>query len=70
MREEVLTVYKLLYFVAPDEVDEVLLVVPEDYDQDFAEKTANDYLPGAELESEYRLAAGTVAVAEYRPFVG
>lgn len=59
---------KLLYFAGSD-IDEVLMVVPDDYDQDFAEKTAADFISGASLENEIDLPDDR-GLSHYRPYVG
>jgi hypothetical protein len=67
---------KLLHITVYDEVDEVLMVVPDDYDRDKATDTANDYLgaENAEIKGEFQLPAYNmpygIQIDEYRPFIG
>ena len=61
---------KLLYWTDPEEVDELLMVVPDDYDMDLAANKAEEHLAGAELENWYHIETDAIMPDRYRPFVG
>jgi len=63
---------KLLLYTAENEVDQLLMLVPEDYDEDQANTEADDFLPGATLETYFELIddPDKYKVGKYRPYVG
>lgn len=66
---------KLLYYVDNDEnsIDEIVMAVPDDYDQELADDTAAECLNEPALEDVYEfdeLLGSPVSLASYRPYVG
>lgn len=64
---------KLLLFTAPDEVDQVIMIVKDDdYDPDEVEIKADNHVSGATLDCEIRLAfdPDLPRVGFLRPYVG
>jgi len=63
---------KLLLFVpeSENEIDEVLMVVPDDYDRETAQSEADDMLGEASLEAEVDVIGSTSGFSNYRPYVG
>jgi hypothetical protein len=65
---------KLLLFVPEGEnqIDEVLMAVPTDYDREYALTEATDALGGAVILAEEMdvLGEGVLGLSDYRPYVG
>lgn len=63
---------KLLLYTSENEVDQVLMLVPDDYDEDQADTEVNDFLPGATLETSFEMIddPDKYKIGEYRPYIG
>jgi len=65
---------KLLLFVpeGDNQIDEVLMAVPNDYDREYAQTEAADALDGAAILAEEMdvQGDGVLGLSEYRPYVG
>jgi hypothetical protein len=64
---------RLLLFIpeSENEIDEVLMVVPDDYDREHAIQEAEDVIGKADLASEIEIEiTGFAYLSMYRPYVG
>ena len=61
---------KLLLYAAEGEVDQVLMVVPDEFDGKFADGEADDFLNGCFLVSQVQILDDDPDFAKYRPYVG
>ena len=63
---------KLLLYTAENEVDHVLMLVPDDYDEDQADTEANNFVPGSTLALVVELdeLPDKWLIGEYRPYIG
>lgn len=59
---------KLLYFIGTG-IDELLMVVPDDHDEEFAETTAAEFIDSPVLANEFELDED-YGLSHYRPYVG
>lgn len=56
-----------------NEIDEVLILVPADYDSERAQEAADDSIPDAYLAASFDVEGEFAAcqqVSEYRPYIG
>jgi hypothetical protein len=66
---------KLLHICSEDDIDEVLMIVPADYDRDFALSEAEGYIKGmsyikAVLDVSAAVGNSDDTVSTYRVYVG
>jgi len=62
---------RLLHFTGPDQLDEVLVVVPDNHDLEKAAEEASNHIDEPVFSGEYYvLSIGPCKIDLYRPFVG